>query len=85
MITVLFPPSAVFEPDTVFRHKDVISFGCDKGLEFEEPPPEGSTFHTLKCSKGEWQGVSPVCNGEYPHAASSDQLRLLITMRSVAP
>ena len=74
MITVLFPPSAVFEPDTVFRHKDVISFGCDKGLEFEQPPPEGSTFHTLKCSKGEWQGMSPVCNGEYPHAAGSDQL-----------
>ena len=54
------------DTDAVFEHKGVLSFGCKNGFAFEESPPEGSTFHTLKCTRGEWEGVTPVCNGERP-------------------
>lgn len=46
----------------VFDHKDVISFGCTSGFRTEKEPPQGQTFHTLTCNKGEWNGVTPVCN-----------------------
>ena len=52
------------DTDAVFEHEGVLSFGCKNGFAFEESPPEGSTFHTLKCTRGEWEGVTPVCNGE---------------------
>ena len=59
-------PKVVTPPTTtVFSHEDVLSFRCQTGFESEEPPPEGQTFHTLKCNKGEWQGVTPVCEGKY--------------------
>ena len=48
---------------SVFDHKDVLSFGCLYGFRAKDKPPQGQTFHTLTCSKGEWKGVTPVCNG----------------------
>ena len=48
---------------SVFDHKDVLSFGCLSGFRAKDKPPQGQTFHTLTCSKGEWKGTTPVCNG----------------------
>ena len=48
----------------VFDHKDVLSFGCTSGFRAEKEPPQGQTFHSLTCNKGEWNGVTPVCNGK---------------------
>ena len=48
---------------SVFDHKDVLSFGCLSGFRAKDKPAQGQTFHTLTCSKGEWKGVTPVCNG----------------------
>lgn len=48
----------------VFDHKDVLSFGCLYGFRAKDKLAQGQTFHTLKCSKGEWKGLTPVCNGE---------------------
>ena len=52
----------------VFDHKDVLSFGCEFGFRAKDKPPQGQTFHTLKCSKGEWKGLTPVCDGRQPYA-----------------
>ena len=49
---------------SVFNHTDVLSFGCLYGFRAKDEPPQGQPFHTLTCHKGEWQGITPVCNGE---------------------
>ena len=49
---------------SVFNHTDVLSFGCLSGFRAKDNPPQGQPFHTLTCSKGEWKGITPVCNGE---------------------
>ena len=49
---------------SVFDHKEVLSFGCTSGFRAKDKPPQGQTFHTLQCNKGEWNGVILVCNGK---------------------
>lgn len=48
----------------VFPHKAVLSFGCLAGYRANNAPPQGKPFHTLACTKREWKGSIPVCNGE---------------------